>query len=123
MIRITEDDVRTHLSAIVQEAGPDYVYERVQLESGETVCQYVDNGAPSCLVGHFLHRMGVPIESLSLGDTRLGEAALDLLERLAEHQEIEGVTLKVSRALQVAQSTQDEGMSWGQALDEALEWL
>lgn len=122
-IAITGDDVRTHLSAIVEEVGSKYIYESVLNDMGGKDCRYVNNGAPSCLVGHFLHRMGVPVESLKLGDRGSGMSVPYLLDELHERGEIGELSPGVLDALVGAQIQQDGGVTWGIALDEALKRL
>lgn len=39
----------------------------------QTRCRFTDNGRPSCLVGHLLHRLGVSIRTLEHLDNGSGE--------------------------------------------------
>lgn len=113
MIEINAQSVIDGLSAIVAEVGEDFVYRR-----GLGV--YVDQGSPSCIVGHYLASVGVPLDRLSKADTAApggtSEAVLRLLGKLRE----EGVLTADSGAaliLSAVQWRQDEGCTWGEALD------
>ena len=89
---------------------PDYVYS-------EQPCQYQYGGKPSCIVGHALHRLGVPIETLeALDDAQEGggvpacgipQEFPDLLDADSE---------PARRALGEAQEAQDNRLPWGEAV-------
>lgn len=96
---------------VVAEFGPDHVYVK-QLDSNEDrTCFYVHDGAPSCLVGHVLHRHGVPPEAFA---TLEGEAANEVVDMLTDAEE------RVALFLNTVQIEQDEGAVWGDALEAAL---
>ncbi len=127
-IVITVDDVRKGLTELVQEYGEDFRYTpKHKSESDSEQCLYVWNGEPDCIVGKFLHRMGVPLERLQKADSGPGMSARELLHWL----NLEGVVWsdlggvseseqKVAYALDVAQSLQDDGSSWGVVLERTL---
>jgi hypothetical protein len=84
---------------------PDYAYE----PPGDGVeCLYVHNGAPSCLVGHALHRLGVP-----LGALYVIKPSDELIPQLF----IE-VGADVNVAVWNVQTAQDNGAPWGEAIME-----
>ncbi len=111
--QITKDRALELLREIVAEYGEDWVY--ASRDDG-TTCTYTRQGQPSCLIGHVLHRAGVPIEHLATldrGDTpSIGTTTVDW--------GIE-ITPDARRVLGVAQHAQDDGSSWGTALAMAEE--
>ena len=123
-IVITVDDVRKGLTELVQEYGEDFRYTpKHKSESDSERCLYVWNGEPDCIVGKLLHRMGVPLERLQRADNGpVGMPARELLHWLI----LEGVlesdqeVQELAYALDVAQSLQDDGSSWGVVLERTL---
>ena len=112
MIEITKAVVNTVLPEIVAEHGRDYIYY-----AGPSGCVYVHNGEPSCLIGHFLHRLGVSLERLKAADesTDGGTSASDLLRQLQDEGVVDVESHRVIHALSVIQSEQDSEVCWGQA--------
>ena len=111
------------LTEIVTEYGTDYVYQ--QLPHGDedvsTYCAYVESGPeglrPSCLVGHFFVRLGVPLDQLNFqpnGPTY--EESMPTAERVATDLNVCDDAAKI---LQAAQEEQDTGKTWGVALNRA----
>lgn len=109
---------------VVDTYGPETVYERTELHTswGEAVpenedevimgCLYALDGAPSCLVGHVLHRAGATLNELrSLDREGVGASALA--------DAIGSVEPDAAEVLDVAQRHQDNGATWGKALDMA----
>lgn len=99
---------------------PDYVYtnEYGNRANGETTCRYVHHAdgpeaAPGCIVGHVLHRLGVPLESLA---AREGGGAIAVAVRTLGAY----ISLSTRDALALAQSNQDSGYPWGKSVDAAL---
>lgn len=105
-IRFTDDQVRDMLRTVVAE-NPDFVYEPPG--GMDEDCKYVHDGAPSCLVGHVMSRLGFPLvefarfEGQSPGQI---DVALSISSRAAD-------------VLDIAQARQDVGESWGDALTAA----
>lgn len=107
---------------VVDAYGPQTVYERIEVEADDLLtgpetlfqCRYEHNGAPSCLVGHVLHRAGMSVAELALLDA-VGIGASNLTKW--------GPTLHISgnaaALLGVAQRAQDNDVPWGQAVDQA----
>jgi hypothetical protein len=104
--RVTGEVVLELLRQVVAER-PDHVYRR---HTDGIACRYAHNGAPDCLAGHVLYRAGVPLRTLErakgLIDTFYGPFS----------------TLLDNRALVIlrtAQSAQDDGLPWREALAAA----
>ena len=111
------DKVVELLHEVVEEAGEDHRYKHV---SGRELngCRYEYNGAPSCLVGHVLHRAGWSVNALRDLDEG-GIAAQDLW--YADLPDgVPGVTQGAALALETAQVFQDDGDTWGTALRAAI---
>lgn len=87
--------------------NPDFVYKK------ERGCVYVRNGQPSCLIGHALWNLGLIDASLeTCSDNESGvEEIIDAL-----HLNVDG---DEQVWLDNAQSSQDIGKSWGQAISLA----
>lgn len=116
MIEITLESARQALKSVVAEFGEDYVYiERSEYPShvdpnGDAggSCFYVHDSAegsvPGCLVAQVLHKhFDWSVDQLKGIE---GRSAID----------IPGLPEVVRRYLYVAQSEQDSGTSWGDAL-------
>lgn len=121
--KITYDAVLGAMRAAVTEKGEDYLY-RGPLSDKPTVCVYateVDGELkPSCIVGHVLYRLGVPLESLFPYDAHdvfmlVGVLALDITR---------DALIALIRAQEVQDGAVDsyytaENHSWGNALRAA----
>lgn len=104
-INASPDEVLALLEEVVAEYGEDYVYPGHNTTGG---CVYTKDGAPSCLVGHALTRLGVPVDFLS----EHNDFAVSNIQRLTMDEEVLDM-------LQTAQETQDIGCTWGHALEDA----
>lgn len=110
----TDAEVMATLRAVVAER-PDYVYDSGDRnEYGDMTCNYVQDGTPSCLVGHVLFRLGIPLTELSAFDVA-GGASADGVARLV----LDGVTESTIKGLWFAQHAQDHGDTWAEALAAA----
>jgi hypothetical protein len=117
---LTYDRALALLREVIAEKGEDYVYPKLEPEAagdrGAVMeCFYVRDDAPSCIVGHVLHRAGVSLDDLRAvegwtpGDVEQAppftlwadEMALELLYEV--------------------QNEQDAGRSWGEALTNTLD--
>ena len=107
----------------VVEGNEDFVYTPPAPE-GNADCAYVHRDSegslvPGCIVGHALHRAGVdlwkfaPIEGLQIDGDVDGTPATDVLGVDA--------TPEAVYVLAAAQSVQDGGRPWGEALEAARE--
>jgi hypothetical protein len=110
----SDEKIMLTLHNVVAER-PNYVYE----SDAEGNCQYVRDGAPSCVVGHVLHRLGVPVTELSRYDTPYG--GVDAMRVVGEL--VPSASWEVREALFKAQSVQDRQETWDAALVAAeLRW-
>ena len=108
----TAEEAISWLEKAVAERGEDFKSQMRQVEI-RVSCIYVWEGKPDCLIGVALHLAGWSIEELAKYNSR----PVDLLParfpgRLSE----DAVTI-----LRKAQSVQDQGWPWGQALENAKE--
>lgn len=116
MIELTISTAVEILDELVEEFGSDYVYE-----STDGRWHYVRDGKPSCIVGHVLAKVGVPIERLEVADTALfgaGMAAATLLCRLAE-EEVLTCDVPTGTLLSEAQYNQDARETWADSVKAA----
>lgn len=122
------ETARKHLAAAIELKGADYVYKaspkndsvetclyldyaRVEChmdDDGYEETRYIDPVCPSCLIGHVLAAMEIPYEQITKHE---GENAYEATEGVF-HSEI------VRTALLKAQSKQDGGGTWGEAVEE-----
>lgn len=100
------------LREVIAEKGEDFVYEPLVDENGLSTCRYLDQGQPSCLVGHVLYRAGISPAELagveditpdSSSETWLGWGTPRAIDLLADVQE-----------------KQDRHVAWGEALASAI---
>lgn len=114
MIELKRAQVEILLDEAVSKFGEDYVYPQ-----GEGLkCDYVRNGAPSCLVGQVLAASGVPLERLAEADLEYfgsGAPAGDLLQDL-KHEGVIDFDLGSHLLLTNAQHHQDTKVAWGEAV-------
>ena len=99
------------------------MYNAVSLKSSTYVyteefnaCQNFafDTGQPKCIVGHILYALGVRME-----DCKNGGAVVTTLKELQVNRPELTFTLGAVVLLQAAQSAQDNGSTWGLALNVA----
>lgn len=132
----TPEKVNAALDEALKEKGEDYIYPRVvkTMPEGEvaekpffpdqpdapwgTTCLYVhdeeEGQIPGCIVGNVMHRLGVPLEDLKKVE---GDNAHGLIGQLQIP-----VNQHVTRLLNRAQASQDEGQTWGKAVQAARAW-
>jgi hypothetical protein len=127
MPRIKKAQVIRELKEIVAAKGADYVDPGADPDVG--TCNYGTPGAPSCIVGHLFDRHNL------LGDDGIkvgpmnGSVMNIITPMLADDVSnydyrqvvVDTFTPKALRALQGAQRIQDEGGTWGQALQAAID--
>lgn len=117
MIELKRAQVEILLDEAVSKFGADYVYPQ-----GEGLkCDYVRNGAPSCLVGQVLAASGVPLERLAKADQEYfctGAPAGDLLQELKNEGVID-FDLGSHLLLVNAQYHQDARVAWGESVKRA----
>lgn len=129
MIEITRNSAIELLEEIVAEYGKGHLYRAEVTEDRRkfsTSCYYVHNTPtdasggseyvrPGCIVGHFLHRLGVPLDDLERHEGSAVDFVLD-------HLQGEGILYSedgVLNILREAQTSQDLGNYWGEALGSA----
>lgn len=119
MERIDERRALELLIDVVDAYGEGTVYEKVRLTVNDEIvddygigCRYQYKQQPSCLVGHVIHRAGVPMSTLEAMDVN-GVAANELTSYPT------GVTVNGASVLNAAQIAQDQGKTWGEALENA----
>lgn len=97
------------------EAKPDFVYEPLAGAGIGNSCVYVDDGKPSCIVGHGAWDAGLigPEFQLSRHNS---DGVIELLEHLSTISEFSGA----DRAwLEAVQEAQDTGQTWAEAVKTA----
>lgn len=124
MIEITRHSAIQGLSALVEEKGEGFVYTQHTGREGTKQCRYVHNGAADCMIGQFLAAQGIPLERLAEADKIYawsGAPASELIDSLIN----EGLVIAsdgATNVLAAAQFAQDGGMTWGEALREAISY-
>lgn len=106
------------LAVAVKERGEDYEYDRGDEERGYLRCTYERDGKPSCLVGLALTHAGVTLDQLREMDAAEHPLFADL--HSADLLPVEVADDAVS-VFSVAQTSQDCGDTWGEALRFARE--
>jgi hypothetical protein len=115
------EEVKTTLEQIVA-TQPDFVYEPISAEKHGATCLYAYNDAPSCVVGHLCHTLGLSVAQLEflddaseiLGDTGIG-AFFNQGTILADR--------RTETLLREVQQYQDSGATWGEALSHAVKYV
>lgn len=120
MTRITRAQVIDDLAKIVAEYGPDTIYrdrDEEYASSSVDSCRYFDphTNEPLCIVGVWLDRRGIDRERF------LGPSNEDAFATLIEGGILPEFAFDddARAALCAAQSTQDTGGTWGDALINA----
>lgn len=110
-MKIKVSDVWAEVEKVAGE-NPHFIYD-----ASET-CKYVKDRKPSCLVGHALFRLGVPIGQLEAYDSAndfsgsgIGAVLFGDLYEMDDPVAVEKCDL--------AQNEQDSGASWGAAVHRA----
>ena len=112
---ITATTALNLLEEVVREKGGDYVYPNLDR------CIYFDDeGAPSCIVGHVLAKLGAIEGDLK---SKIGPG-IKVNEALLTSLIIDGIELEedAMNLLRAAQRKQDEGSTWGAAVSKARYW-
>jgi hypothetical protein len=111
----TSKDVLAAMEAAVKEAGEDYHYTDPEA-IGMKMCHYEpDQEHPyGCIVGATLARLDMALLEAVWGSESSIEANVDNLPSI----EYDAVA-----ALQKPQEMQDQGSSWGEALDAYRAWV
>lgn len=120
MKEITYDDALRALNEAVKAKGYNHVYEREGQFAG---CYNVTlHGEPGCIVGHALVWLGVPaewfLERDENGDSRRGSSARPVCSMLRRGGLL-NVTDEALELFAEAQTRQDSGVTWGEAVTKA----
>lgn len=104
----------------VERVGAEYVY---QLPANERQCVYFDAaGCPSCIVGYVLADLGVSVGGVHESGRTPG-SQFDMGNGIAiAAVDVDGVALTegARSVLAMAQRAQDQGETWGEALERAV---
>lgn len=109
-MKISTDQLWDEVVKVAAER-PDYVYPDLDY------CHYESDGQPACLVGHALHRLGVPVETLALFDFESG----GIEQVVGDNPDLFEGGGKPLYAVSWAQQLQDEGLPWGGAVEAVKE--
>lgn len=112
-IALTDTQV---LAALLEVAGenPEKVYETpASMRDEWGSCFYVHhdedgNQSAGCIVGHVLHRLGVPLAALKEVETLGADSAVEKCTS--------GVSERMRNFLRSVQRKQDDGYTWGDSL-------
>jgi hypothetical protein len=128
MKSVTFKETLEAMKAAVSEKGDEYVYERqehpnVGLHGSLGVCLNTtpDGKKTGCIVGDVLHRLGVSLTWLGCGEN-INNSAAGLLSKL-RHEELYDFDRNSLLLLSEAQSLQDTGTPWGEALSKAVAYV
>lgn len=99
------------LEAEVAEHGAETVYRKP-----DGICRYAHEGAPSCLIGHALARLGASSEQLAAMDGNAPDVAA--IETVVLPAGL-SLTPHARRVFDAAQQDQDLGKTWREALESA----
>lgn len=115
MSMIKTSDLWSEIIEVARE-NPDHIYDRGP--GGDKNCVYQRERKPSCIVGHALHRLGLPIHDLEEfdlhEDSGIGEI-IDVHEDLFDVDDVEAVGYIV-----ITQNHQDTGWTWGDAVGRSF---
>ena len=111
MIELKFEQAVELLNRAVDEKGADFTYDTHPFTS----CVYYESdGTPSCIVGHVFSYLGITKDDLT--DPSHNQEGLGLMYN--SYLEVDYQTLEL---LEKVQSLQDNEVSWGQAVDEAID--
>lgn len=112
---MTASEVLEIMAQVVAEFGNSFVYEKV-VQGNYPMCFNWHDGCPSCLIGHVMHRWGMP-ESFLAQFTSSGISTLNY-HMAFRHPDVK-IDQVAIEAMMEAQSAQDEGVPWGACLAAA----
>lgn len=114
-ITLTDADRRfaEAIRAVVAEAGRDHVYQ-LRDDGLSSICDYVRDDQPSCLIAQALARVGVPVDVLARYE---GKSSDWVMERIGERYPEWTFSRPIQHAARDAQIKQDQEHPWGEALD------
>lgn len=115
------DEVKSKIAHIIETAHPEkgeYVYVH---PANWGWCAYADLGKPSCILGHLLVQLGVPVEIMDAsieGAPMTDGIILKHWDRLAQDYNLH-FTPAAREFLYIIQAEQDDQVSWGEAFKAA----
>ena len=115
------DAVKSKIAHIIETAHPEkgeYVYT-YQVNLGW--CAYANLGKPSCIVGHLLVQLGVPVEIMDAsieGAPMADGIIIKHWDRLAQDYNLH-FTEAAREFLYIIQVHQDDQVSWGESFKAA----
>lgn len=112
---ITLDAAVAAVTAEVQAAGADHVYE----PADDFKCRYVEEDRPACLIGRALRRLGMPLADLEAHNTE----RIDPRRPYSSSPEPFDLAADVRTFFGYIQRDQDVQRPWGRALRQGLRWL
>lgn len=122
-MRISEIASKDVIKAVhdIAKERPEHVY----IPAEDYMCRYADGDEPSCLIGHALHRLGVPVETLQKFDSinlQGGDVLFikDIFEGWLDNANSSLVEIDY---LQYVQSWQDAGDPWAVAVEKAQQYF
>lgn len=119
-LHLTDEQVLADLAAVV-EGREEYVYLDEREEGSG--CVYFDDDfigePPSCIVGHVLARHGVTLTDLVNAEVEIERHINGSRVVLLTELGLLDISRKAAIALSEAQYAQDDGHTWGYALDQA----
>lgn len=83
-------------------------------EAPDSVCRYVENGKPACLIGVALYEAGVPLHVLEDMDGYGG-----ILNAFPAFEHLVDIAPEAADLFADAQNVQDDDRSWGEAVRAA----
>lgn len=117
MIELTYDKAVELLERAVAEKGADYVYQRPTNEQGiPRGCAYFHGKEPGCIIGHVLSYLGLTRGDIGQYNTAYSWHALTHCVGFDVRADE-----RTNKLLQTAQCRQDDGHSWGEAVNIARE--
>lgn len=117
MKKITEAEFTEALEAVVKERGEDYTYPTKEENPeywSEGSCRYEVDGEPACIIGAAIAQLGGDLSKISSQSNGPQKAARQAGLEVSEHLEF---------PMAKAQRLQDNGETWGFALERYREGL
>lgn len=116
--RISIYDLAEAVTAIAYES-PNTVYKKVQTflpapQFTSEECRYFHNKAPSCLLGHALHRIGVEASDIDESENKAVIWSVDIFNDDDDTDEFQ----ETVEWLTSVQKLQDEDIRWGLCIHE-----
>jgi hypothetical protein len=121
MSKVTASQTVDLLRQAVLIKGPDYIYPSSLKSPHNNLCQYEIDGEPACIVGYVMSFF----PNLSWDYWRDGDDERQF--NAGGYSQIEGLREQFTPAavevLGRAQTIQDDGRTWGTALERAIDFL